>query len=83
MADSSQNCCAENCYFGVTNHRGNFIAVHPYYIGNFLRLVEILHRHLGGRLKMTLRVPAAQSGPLRFPSWRARMRAIAIFWTTP
>lgn len=23
-------------------------------------------RHLGGRLKMTLRVPAAQSGPLRF-----------------
>lgn len=66
MADSDQNCCAENCYFGVTNHRGNFIAVHPYYIGNFLRLVEILHRHLGGRLKMTLRVPAAQSGPLRF-----------------
>lgn len=66
MADSSQNCCAENYYFGVTNRRGNFIAVHPCYIGNFLRLVEILHRHLGGRLKMTLRVPAAQSGPLRF-----------------
>lgn len=66
MADSGQNCCAENCYFGVTNRRGNFIAVHPCYIGNFLRLVEILHRHLGGRLKMTLRVPAAQSGPLRF-----------------
>ena len=66
MADSDQNCRAENCYFGVTNHRGNFIAVHPYYIGNFLRLAEILHRHLGGRLKMTLRVPAAQSGPLRF-----------------
>lgn len=66
MADSGQNCCAENCYFGATNRRGNFIAVHPCYIGNFLRLAEILHRHLGGRLKMTLRVPAAQSGPLRF-----------------